>query len=390
MSQPGSEVGSAGWRRAEAVRLLGFAAGARVEGGFGWLGDDGRLLAADRRELWINARMTYVFAEALRRGFPDTDDLASHGVRALLDDLRDVEHGGWFRIAGLHGPVDDTKSCYEHAFVVLAGSAAARAGLAGGDDLLEEALDVHARRFWDDAAGRCVEEWSRDWSSLDAYRGANSNMHTVEAYLAAGAVTGDPVWVERAASIARSMAAVARDHGWRLVEHFDASWTPLPSYNEDKPRDPFRPFGATPGHGFEWARLLADVHAATRDTAPDPTLLERAVALFDRAVADTGGGAEGFCYTTDWSGRPVVAERFHWVTCEAILAADALRHAVPEEPRFAAFYAAWWRFADQHFIDRAAGSWWHELSPRLGPSATTWQGKPDVYHAFNACVLPDR
>jgi hypothetical protein len=24
----------------------------------------------------------------------------------------------------------------------------------------------------------------------------------------------------------------------------------------------------------------------------------------------------------------------------------------------------------------------------LVPSATTWHGKPDVYHAFNACVLP--
>jgi sulfoquinovose isomerase len=385
-----SGAGSAGWRRTEAARLLAFAAGSTVAGGFGWLDAEGSLLTADRRELWINARMTYVFAEAHRRGFPETDDLAGHGVRALLHDLRDAEHGGWFRALGPGGPVDDTKSCYEHAFVVLAGSAAARAGIAGGDDLLEQALEVHARRFWDDAAGRCVEEWSRDWSTLDDYRGANSNMHTVEAYLAAGAATGDSVWVERAASIARTMVEVARDHDWRLVEHFDSSWTPLPSYNEDKPRDPFRPFGATPGHGFEWARLLTDVDDATRATAPDPVLLESAVALFDRAVADTDGGAEGFCYTTDWSGRPVVAERFHWVACEAILAADALRRAVPDDPRFAGFYDAWWHFADQHFVDRAGGSWWHELSPRLAPSTTTWHGKPDVYHAFNACVLPDR
>ena len=49
--------------------------GAAIEGGFGWLDDDGTLLT-DRRELWINARMTYVFSEAHRRGFPDADELA--------------------------------------------------------------------------------------------------------------------------------------------------------------------------------------------------------------------------------------------------------------------------------------------------------------------------
>jgi mannose/cellobiose epimerase-like protein (N-acyl-D-glucosamine 2-epimerase family) len=183
------------------------------------------------------------------------------------------------------------------------------------------------------------------------------------------------------------MVGVAEQHDWRLVEHFDATWTPLPSYNEDKPRDPFRPFGATPGHAFEWARLLTEVNAA--GAAPDASLLDSAVALFHRAVADTDGGAAGFCYTTDWSGRPVVTERFHWVACEAILAADALRRAVPDDPRYGDRYDAWWRFADAHFVDREGGSWRHELSAELAPSTTTWRGKPDVYHAFNACTLPD-
>jgi hypothetical protein len=42
-------AGTAPWRRAEAERLLRFAAGAATEGGFGWLDDDGTLLTADRR-----------------------------------------------------------------------------------------------------------------------------------------------------------------------------------------------------------------------------------------------------------------------------------------------------------------------------------------------------
>lgn len=380
--------GSVPWRRAEAERLVSFATGALLPNGFGWLDDDGGLLRAHRRELWINARMTYVFAEADRRGFPGVDHLARHGVRALFTDFHDPLHGGWYRSVGDDGPADDTKSCYEHAFVVLAGSAAARAGIEGGDELLGEALDIHGRYFWDDASGRCLEERSRDWTTVADYRGANSNMHTVEAYLAAGAVTGDRLWVDLAASISRAMVEVAEQYDWRLVEHFDASWNPLPSYHQDLPRDPFRPYGATPGHAFEWARLLTEVYDAGLPGGRHRTLIASAVALFDRAVADTEGGAQGFCYTTDWTGRPVVAERFHWVSCEAILAADALRRAVPADPRFETFYDEWWRFAEQHFVDRERGSWWHELSADLLPSATTWRGKPDVYHAFNACVLP--
>ena len=40
------------------------------------------------------------------------------------------------------------------------------------------------------------------------------------------------------------------------------------------------------------------------------------------------------------------------------------------------------------FLDEAGGSWWHELSPSLSPSTTTWDGKPDVYHAVQATLLP--
>jgi hypothetical protein len=40
------------------------------------------------------------------------------------------------------------------------------------------------------------------------------------------------------------------------------------------------------------------------------------------------------------------------------------------------------------FIDRARGSWHHELSPANQPSSLTWSGKPDVYHAFQATLVP--
>ena len=40
----------------------------------------------------------------------------------------------------------------------------------------------------------------------------------------------------------------------RRKMHFDPQWRALPDYNRDTPADPFRPYGATIGHWFEWAR----------------------------------------------------------------------------------------------------------------------------------------
>jgi mannose/cellobiose epimerase-like protein (N-acyl-D-glucosamine 2-epimerase family) len=39
-------------------------------------------------------------------------------------------------------------------------------------------------------------------------------------------------------------------------------------------------------------------------------------------------------------------------------------------------------------VDTRGGSWWHELTPDLNPAASTWSGKPDLYHAYQAVLLP--
>ena len=45
-------------------------------------------------------------------------------------------------------------------------------------------------------------------------------------------------------------------------------------------------------------------------------------------------------------------------------------------------------FAERHLIDRERGGWRHELDPQNRPAARTWQGKPDVYHALQATLIP--
>lgn len=380
--------GSSAWRADARRRLLNFAQRSWLESGFGWLSDDGTIDPVRNRELWINARMTYVFSLASLAGNTECTEFAAHGVEALSALFHDDANGGWFAEVDDDQPTTRTKSCYEHSFVLLAACTAQAAGIPGSQPLLDEALAVHGSRFWDEGNGRCVEEWDQDWRTVDSYRGANSNMHTVEAYLFAADVTGDEIWRRRALSICdRLINRVARSNAWRLPEHFDADWKPLPDYNVDRPNDPFRPYGATPGHGLEWARLLIQLSASLTD--PETWLHEAAASLFDRAVTDAvSDDTPGLCYTTDWEGEPVVAERFHWVMAEAILAADALARATGES-RYRRFADRWWREVDTHFVDPDTGSWHHELSPTMGRSSGTWSGQPDAFHIFNALTMPD-
>jgi sulfoquinovose isomerase len=339
----------------ETDRLLAFAARSRhPDGGFAWLRSDGTPDLSRPRELWITTRMTHVFALGAVIGFPGADELVAHGLESLRSDFRDDTHGGWFAQVG----GSDDKRAYEHVFVVLAASSA------GDSALLGEALEVLETHFWDERAGALVDVWNRDWSSLEAYRGANANMHGVEAMLA----TEDPVWLERARRITQRLVV---DNHPRLNEHFDADWRPLPDYNRAEPAHPFRPYGATIGHWFEWARL-----AYTLDAGRFQADARR---LFAAGIRD-GWDGDGFVYTVDWDGRPVVTDRLHWVLCEAIAAAAVLGED--------ALQAEWWELAERYFIDREGGSWWHVLDRFNQPATSVWDGKPDVYHALQATLIP--
>ena len=376
---------------AEGRRLLAFARRSALPGlGFGWLDDRGAVDPAEPVQTWITARMTHVFALGALRGEPGDAALATLGTEALASGpLRDPEHPGWLGAVARSGaPVADRKLAYDHAFVALAASSAVAAGVPEARSLLGAAVAVLERYFLDDA-GRVVDGYPRDLSEPEGYRGANSSMHTVEATLALGDVLGEPHWHRVALGIAEHLVhQVAAARGHRLLEHFDECWTPLPEYNADRPADQFRPYGVTPGHLLEWARLLLQLESALPD-APG-WLLEDARTLFDRAVEIGWGvdGAPGFVYTTDWADRPVVRDRMHWVQAEALGAAAALARRTGER-RYADLERDWWEFAARHFVDHlpGAGSWFHELDPGNRPVAGVWSGKPDVYHAYQATLL---
>ena len=383
-----SKASHQAWLDAEGLRLLAFARAARVEQGFAALDERGNLPADACAELIHTTRMTHCFALAHVQGLPGHAHLVDHGIAALHGALRDEVHGGWFADARRSGD----KSAYLHAFVALAASSAQVAQRPGAEALLAEAIAVLERHFWSEEEGALRESFSRDWTQEEAYRGANSNMHGVEAFLALADVTGDSVWLQRALRVAERLIhghAVACGHV--VVEHFDRHWQALPEYNADNRADPFRPYGSTPGHSFEWARLLLHLEAALLRAglaAPD-WLLADARGLFASAcrAAWQADGAPGLVYSLDWQARPVVRARLHWVQAEAIAAAAALLRRTGEAD-YERWYRQFWEFAARHFIDLQGGSWHHELDSDNRPAASIWPGKPDLYHAYQAVLLP--
>jgi len=382
-----------GWLAAETVRLLDFAAGSRdPHGGFGRQDRQGELAPGGRVQLWVTGRMTHVFALGELLGHPGCGELVEHGLAGLRGRLADVRFGGWYAEVDVSRVLDDRKLFYQHCFVLLGAASAFVAGHTDAADLLAEACEITERWFWDGAAAMVRESWNREFTEPEPYRGANAAMHGVEAFLAVADATGETVWRERALLMTAFLIdGVARrgvkDGHWRIVEHFDPGWSPLPDYHRERPADPFRPYGATVGHTLEWSRLCLHLRAALGASAPD-WLLEHSRALFASAVTDGWAvdGADGFVYTTDWDGTPVVHERMHWVVAEAIAAATVLA-AVTGDECYVRWQRMWWDYVRRHVVDTVHGSWHHELDCYNRPSATVWADKADAYHAVQATLI---
>lgn len=379
------------WLQTEGLRLLAFAKRSRVEQGFANLDARGRLPAAPVAETMNTARMTHSFAMAHVQGVPGCLELVEHGVAALLGPLQDAEYGGWYAVAE-HRDGNTGKAAYLHAFVALAASSAVQAGAAGAESLLAKAIAIIEAHFWSEEEGALRESFARNWQDEEAYRGANSNMHGTEAFLALADATGDSRWLERALRmVERLIHGHAAANDFAVIEHFDRQWQPLPDYNLDNPADGFRPYGTTPGHAYEWARLVLHLEAALKraDYAAPEWLLHDAVGLFDSACRHAWNvdGAPGLVYTLDWQNQPVVRPRLHWVHAEASATAAALLKRTGAQ-RYEVWYRRFWDFIERHFIDREHGSWHHELDTGNAPSATIWAGKPDLYHAYQAVCLP--
>lgn len=360
-------------------------------GGAYYLGDDGTPWTDRPRETFITCRMAHVYSMGSFLGHPGSEALVDAALKGLQGELKDTEHGGWYAGIAADGSPLPGKLCYAHAFVILAASSALLAGREGAKELLEEALEVYDRFFWIEKDQLACDTWNTEFTIPDDYRGLNANMHTVEAFLAAADVTGREEYRERCRRMIDRVIGWASAYEWRLPEHYDSAWNPQPELNQDRPADPFKPYGATPGHGIEWSRLITQwaLSAAEKGETDVSKYIDASERLFLRAVTDAwnADGAPGLVYTTDWTGKPVVHDRMHWVLAEAINTAATL-YRVTGKPEYADDYAQFMKYLDEKVVDHVNGSWFHQMDRENHVIGTVWPGKNDLYHAFQATLIP--
>lgn len=380
------------WLVSQALSLFDFFLPASFNpgGGFFTLADNGVPNppkpghAGVERQLHETTRMVHCSAIGHLLGLPGAARNVDHGMRFLWERHRDTRNGGYFWGVDDEKATNPTKQAYGHAFVILAASSAKVVGHPDADRLLTDVMDSLLSRFWDAAAGATTEEYAADWQKLGNYRGQNSNMHLTEALMAAFEATGERRYLGMAESIAGLIInRHARAESWRVAEHFDGSW----QVDRDYAGDPmFRPRGTTPGHALEWSRLLVQLWAL--GGRAHAWMIEAAKHLFLKTV-DIGWDKQvgGFYYTLTWDDRPDRPDRYWWPCAEGIGAAAVLG-AADRDPAFEAWYRRIWGFVNNHFIDRRCGGWFPELDSNLAQVNRVFTGKPDLYHALQACLIP--
>ena len=381
--------------RESALKLLEFGRQfVSPGGGSFYLGDDGSPWKDKNRETWITCRMAHVYSIGAMMGYDWCKNLASAAIRGLNGELKDEKNGGWYAGLNKDNEIVPTKQCYAHAFVILAGTSGMLSGIDGAKELIDEAIKTYDKYFWNEEEGLSCDTWNTEFSVLDDYRGLNANMHTVEAFLAVADWNNDlrEKYLIRAGRIIDHVIGWAKKSDYRIPEHFSVDWKPDYDMNKDRPDDPFKPYGATPGHGIEWARLIAQWCMApkTIKTAEDKEYyLDAAQKLYDRAISDAwnADGEEGIVYTTDWNGRPVVRDRMHWTLAEAINTSSVL-FSITGNKRYADDFSSFMKYLDTVVLDHTCGSWYHQLDENNNPKDTVWPGKPDLYHAFQAMLIP--
>jgi sulfoquinovose isomerase len=405
------------WITDQALRLLEFfAASVDGSGRFVELDDDRRALPGGcppapgrRQNLLTVTRAVHSYALGEMLGIPGCRAVVDRGLSTIWSEHRDSEAGGYVEAIGLDGAGDagagdagagdagagdagagdTTKAAYGHAHVLLAAASALAAGHAQAAALFDDALAVIDEHFWSDEDGAAATEaYDGEWRAVEAYRGANSNMHLCESLLAAAEVGERPDLAERAARLAaRFIDGEARAHGWLLPEHYDLSWQPMLEYNRDRLDDAFRPYGATVGHALEWSRLVVCAALATGRLEGD-WFLEASEAMFDRGVAvgwDATHG--GLAYTVDWNGAPANPDHYWWPVAEGIATSSYLLRVTGRE-RYEAWYRNFWEYAAEHLIDHERGGWYPQFDQTNRRKVHPWYGKPDIYHSLQACLLP--
>ena len=298
----------------------------------------GRPIEDEIGRVRVQGRQTYVFSVAAAMGWKPSEarDIVESGLNVLETRCRRADGLFGKRISAGGGLSDDTADLYDTAFALFACAHAGRLpNVRSRAEALADATLKAIRAHMTDPMGGFAEALPRPPNRMQ-----NPHMHTLEAALSLGKLTGAPHWRELSAELAALFETRLLDTATgTLGEYFAPDWSRLKGDKDDI---------VEPGHHYEWVWLLDQyAHAA------DKPLSASARRLYDFANGSLRESGHA-CMTVRRNGDWVDASRRTWVQTEALKAhLTWLKHGDAEAlPRAIAVFD---QLFDEHLT--ADGGW---------------------------------
>ncbi len=349
--------------------------------------------------LVYQARMTWVAAEAATYAPELRDEYAAyarHGLRFLLDVMRDAKHGGVHFRVGPRGeaPAGEEKHAYGISFAIYAGAAVYRhLGDEAGLRLARKTFRWLDRHAHDAANGGYFESLAADgrpelehpgWKldaigTLRGYKSMNSHIHLLEAFTELYRAAPEPLLrarLEELLSIVRDRIAV--DPGC-LNLFFTPSWRPVPAH------DSF-------GHDIETGYLLIEA-AEALGRPEDPATWGVARKLVDHALRwgfDTRYG--GFFEKGEAFAPAHDTSKVWWTQAEGLNVLLLMHERYGKETeRYHEAFRKQWDFIKKHVIDPRYPGWFGHVSREgellgAGDKASPWKAAYHNGRALMNCV----
>lgn len=288
---------------------------------------------ATEKQLVTQARLVWGFSHAHRKGFSDGKHdylaAASHGVKFLLEKMRDAEQGGYFWKVDLAGrPVVDRKYLYGESFVIYALVEYHRAS--GDKAALEKAMElfhVIQEKCHDLAHSGWLEHAQRDWTPIlqqdglievevAGLRSANAHLHWMEALAELAEATSNEEVSEALSEALRLNATqfYPRDSA-KSAFHRNPDWSPV--------TDP-KSAGLSYGHNVEFAWLMIRAEEVL-GRKPSWGHFE---AILDHALRYGYDNARGGLYNRGFENQPASdRDKVWWSQAEMVAALTySLKH----------------------------------------------------------------
>jgi len=346
--------------------------------------DDGEIFNGEFKQLVSSTRIVVNYAlSGIAFNNAKYLDIAKHGLDFIENVHWQAESKSYAWTLAANEPQDMTQQAYGYAFVLLAYAAAKKAKITTTEAPLLATYQLLEQRFWQADFGLYADEISVD-GVLSDYRGQNANMHLCEAMIAAYEATDNNLYLSRAVTIAKniSLRQAALTNGL-IWEHYSKDFQPDWQYNQDDPKNLYRPWGFQPGHQTEWTKLLLMINRHQ----PATWLVDCAKGLFDHAMAvawDHHYG--GLIYGFDPQGNWCDDDKYFWVQAESFAAAALLFEATNDDT-YLKHYHQLWEYSWAHMVDHRYGAWFRVLkrnNEKYSNEKSSAGAKCD-YHTLGAC-----